>query len=319
MAAMAKGSVNLKLQNYPPANRDARITLTNAATGQVIERKPFLDGTLVLRDVDPGPWQVQVVHPNVVLPLFQKEIRVLPQRLPTFVPVPIDPLDFRDTPIQDTPDADLGPVQRATTAARTQVTAVGGKGPGEVIRAADWNQLVAGVVDLASAVLELVSLVSPKGHDHPEIAVKIDEVQGNVRRFVTSFGRSLLELRRDVENEHLRRVTTDVLDVAGVTGADRERVLARVGDLEASLYSTPVEFSSKLATTGRVLSAEVYDLAHAQGAEEAEFLAHPQVQKMLTLSQSLATSGGQLTAEEELDTYRRTGVALGGTKIGGLK
>lgn len=318
MAAIGKGSLNVKLQNYPAANRDALVRLTNVATGQVIERKPFLDGSLVVRDVDPGQWEVEVRHPNVVQPLFAKPIRVIPQALPIFVPVPIDPVDFRDTPIRDVPDADLGPVQQATAAVRTQVSAVGGKAAGEVIRAADWNQLVSGVVDLANAVLELASLVSPHGHDHPEIAAKIDEVQGNVRRFTASFGKSLLELRRDIENQNLRRATVGMLDTAGVVGPDRERILGRVAELETSLQATPVEFSSKMAATGALLSSEVNQIAQAQGAGAADFLAKQQVQTVLVLAQSLAQGGGQITAEGELDTYRRTSVALGRSKIGGL-
>ncbi|TDE92440.1 hypothetical protein EXU48_12785 [Occultella glacieicola] len=318
MAAI-KGSLNVKLSNYPPANAGALVKLTNPSTGQVIERKPFLDGSLVVRDIDPGEWQVQVLHPNVTLPLFAKPIRVLPQRLPTFVPVPIDPIDFRDTPIVDVPDANLAPVQQAASAVRTQASAVGGKGAGEVIRAEDWNQLVGAVTDLAGAVLELASLVSPRGHDHPEIATKIDEVQGNLRRFVTAFGQSLLELRRDIENENLRRYTVDMLDVGGVVGPARDRIIGRVAELETSLYATPVEFSAKMAATGTVLAAEVNEIAVGKGAEAAEFLATPQVQKVLTLSQSLAASGGQITAEEELGTYRRTGVALGGSKVGFLR
>lgn len=316
MVASDKGSFNFKLQNYPPANRDAVVRMTNVSTGQVIERKPFLDGSLVVRDVDPGQWQVEVRHPNVVTPLFQKPIRLIPQRLPTFVPIPINPIDFRDTPIVDIPDADLAPIQQTATAVRTQVSAVGDKGSGEVIRAEDWNQLVSGVVDLAGAVLELASLVSPKGHDHPEIAAKIDEVQGNVRRFVTSFGTSLLELRRDVENENLRRKTTAMLDTAGVVGPDRDRILGRLVELEASLQATPVEFSSKIAATGAVLSSEINQLAQAQGAGAADFLAKEEVKTVMVLAQSLSAGGGQITPEEELDTYRRTGVALGKSKFG---
>ncbi|HYQ68291.1 hypothetical protein [Actinophytocola sp.] len=317
MAAIDKGSFSFKLQNYPPANRDATVRMTNTVTGQLIERKPFLDGTLVVRDVDPGEWQVEVLHPNVVTPLYQKAIRVIPQKLPVFVPIPIDPVDFRDTPIRDIPDADLGPVQQSVTSLRTQVAAVGGKASGEVIRADDWNQLVAGVTDLAGAVLQLASLVSPHGHDHPEIAAKIDEVQGNVRRFVTSFGNSLLELRRDVENEFLRRATTKMLDVAGTVGPARDRILDRVGELEAVLQATPVEFSSKLATTGVVLSAEINEIAQSKGEGAAEFLARPEVQTVLTLAHSLSDSGGLISPEEELNTYRRTGSALGKSKIGG--
>jgi hypothetical protein len=315
MAATTKGAFTMRLTGHPAANRDATVKLVNTATGQTIERKPFLDGTLTVRDLDPGAWEIEVRHPHVLTPLFQEKVRVLPQLRPFFVPIPIRPDDFRDSPIRDVPDADLAPVQQTAAAARDQLGPITGKAAGEVIRADDWNQLVAAVADLAGAVLELTHLVSPHGHDHPEIAEKIDEVQGNVRRFTTAFGRSLLELRRDIENENLRRATTNMLDVAGVVGEDRGRILARVDDLELSLHATPVEFTSKLAATGTVLAAEVNRLAQAQGADADAFLARNEVKQVMVLAQEFAVSGGRLGAEEELDTYRRTGVVIGGSKL----
>lgn len=315
--AVARSSLNIKLQNFPPANRDAVVTLTNQATGQTLQRKPFLDGTLVVRDLDPGRWEVAVNHPNVVSPLFTGVITTLPTPLPTFVPIPIRPTDFRDTPIQDIPDADLGPVQQTVTAARTAATAVGGKTAGEAIRAADWNQLVSAVSDLAGAVLELTSLVSPRGHDHPEIAAKIDEVQGNLRRFIASFGNSVLDLRRDIESQNLRRFTEKTLDAGGVVGADRDRILARVSDLETARAASTLEYSTKLANAGAVLASEVQNIAVAQGANADTFLNNSDVKTMLGITQTFAAGGGAITADQELDTYRRTTLLQVTSKLGG--
>ena len=316
--AVVKSSLNIRLQNFPPANRDAVVTLTNTATGQRLERKPFLDGTLVVRDLDPGQWQVAVNHPNVVAPLFTGVVTTLPVPLPTFFPIPIRPSDFQDTPIQDVPDADLGPVQQTVTAARTTAAAAGGKAPGEAIRAADWNQLVNAVSDLAGAVLELTSLVSPRGHDHPEIAAKIDEVQGNLRRFIASFGTSVLDLRRDIESQNLRRVTTKVLDAGGVVGADRDRILTRIDDLELARQGSVLDYSTRLANAGTVLAAEVQSIAQAQGANADAFLNNDDVKTMVGITQALAQSGGAISADAELDTYRRTGLVQGRSKLGGL-
>jgi hypothetical protein len=319
--SITKGSFNLQLQGHPAANRDAVVRLVNTATGQTIERKPFLDGTLTVRDIDLGPWEVVVNHPNLINPLYRDTVTVLPQPRPTYVPIPIPAVRFEDNPIRDIPDADLGPIQQATTAVRAQMAPIAAKASGEVIRADDWNHLVAAVNDLASAVLELTRLVSPHGHDHPEIATKIDEVQGNVRRFVDSFGKSLLELRREIENRNLRKATTDMLDAAGVVGVERDAVIGRVIELETLVQANPIEYTSKLATTGRVLAAEVNRLAQAQGEAAETFLASEATRKVMTIAETLSTSGTKTGVTQELETYRLTSAATGGAKLswaGGL-
>jgi hypothetical protein len=313
--SFVKGAMNLKLLGHAAANRDAEIRLRNEATGEQITRKPFLDGSLVVRDIDPGQWQVEVIHPNLIEPLFQDRVRVIPQPRPIYVPVPVPSTRFEDNPIRDLPDADLTPIQQSASAVRSAVAPIAGKAPGEVIRADDWNQLVAAVSDLAGSVLELTRLVSPSGHDHPEIAAKIDEVQGNIRRFVESFGRSLLELRRDIENQSVRRATTDMLDLAGVVGPARDSVLRRMDDLELSLQATPTEFTRKMSATGAALASEVNRIATTQGTEAEVFLAAPETKRVLVMAEQLSTSGVQTAPEEELETYRRTGLAAGGSKF----
>jgi hypothetical protein len=49
-----KSTLNLQLQGFPAANRDAEITLVNHATNQTLTRNVFLDGSLVVRDLDAG-------------------------------------------------------------------------------------------------------------------------------------------------------------------------------------------------------------------------------------------------------------------------
>jgi hypothetical protein len=300
--------INLQLSGFVAANRDAQVTLVNQLTGTTLTRKPFLDGSLVLRDLDPGPYELKVQHPNLIQPIDQRIIRVFPQPQPTFVPITIPPDLFRDTPIRDIPDADLGPVQAAVTGVRDRLGPVGGKSPGEAIRAADWNVLVGAVADLASATLQLTSLVSPKGHDHPEIADKIAEVQRNLRAFAEAFGRSLLELQREVETESLRRRINDVVDVAQVENpqALRERLLSRVDDLNASIAADTATFTQKTAAAGNVLLGEVNQMAVAAGANADQFRAQPAVQALITSAQTFVDSGVQVAPENELQTYLRT-------------
>jgi hypothetical protein len=303
-----KSTLNMQLTGFPAANRDAEVTLTNTATGQTIKRSPFLDGSLMVRDVDPGLWDVKVTHPNVITPVFAQKVRLFPQITPTFVPVRIPEVLFLDTPIRDVPDANLGPVQQAVTAARDSLIPVQGKAPGEAIRAADWNTLVAAVRDLADNVLQLTNLVAPRGHDHPEIADKIGEVQQNIRNFTEAFGRSLVELRRELEAENLRAVVEDVLDEAQAPQATRDELLGRVTRLTESIQAEPAVFTAQLATTGgRVLSA-VADFVTAQ----PDLQASPRVQKVQQIATQYSTSGTQTSADNELKIYNRTTTAGGG-------
>ncbi len=310
-----KAAFKFQLQGHPAANRDAKVRLVHEATGQIIERKPFLDGSLLVRDLLPGNYELEVTHPNLLQPIHTRRIRLFPQPAPTFVPVPVPEDLFRDTPIRDVPDADLGPVQASFTSIRDQLGPIAGKAPGEVIRASDWNTLVAGVSDLAGAVLELSNLVSPRGHDHPEIAEKIGEVQENLRRFAEAFGRSLLELRREIETASLSRNANEVLDLAGASDELRNRVLDRVKDLSDRVQVATPQFTQKLASTGTVILNAVNEMAAAQGADADAFLARPEVQQLSTFARHYSEAGTQTRPEAELVTYQRTATSTGGKKI----
>jgi hypothetical protein len=303
-----KGSLSFQLSGFTAANRDAQITLVNTATGQTMTRSPFLDGSLVLRDVDPGLWDVKVTHPNLIQPIFTQKIRVFPQIPPTFVPIPIPEVIFKDTPIRDIPDANLGPVQQAITAARDSLSPVQGKAPGEVIRASDWNTLVSAVRDIADNLLQLTNLVSPRGHDHPEIADKIAEVQQNIRNFTEAFGKSLLELRREIEANYFRGVLTSALDAAQAPQATRDDLLGRVGQLSTALQADPTVFTGQLSNTGNRTLSVMAEFIAAQPALQN----NPDVQKVQQIAQQYAVSGTATTADNELKIYNRTNTTAGG-------
>jgi len=311
---VAKAAFDIRLEGYAPANRDALVKLVNPATGQQVERKPFLDGSLLVRDLDPGPWELTVTHPNLVNAIDKRVIRLFPQDIPTRVPVVVPPDLFRDTPIRDIPDADLAPVQQQAGAITTNVGRLAHKAAGEVIRAEDWNVLASAVADLARAVGELTRLVSPVGHDHPEIAEKIAEVQGNILRFSESFGRSLLELKREVESQNLRGRLTSVLDLGAASSAVRDRLLGRVTELENSTLVTTAQWSPLIATHSNAAIREVLELANEQGAGADAFLATPAVSGTLALLQNFSAAGGVSRPEDELETYRR-GIAATGPSL----
>lgn len=313
MASFDKGSFNIQLQGFTPANRDATVKLVNQATGQTIERKPFLDGSLLVRDIDPGLYQLEVTHPNLITPITARPIRLIPQITPTFVPVIVPPDLFRDTPIRDVPDKDLTPVQQAAAAAKAQIQPIANKAPGEVIRAADWNSLVDAVADLANSVMELTQLVTPVGHNHPELEEKFEEVQGNIRRFVDSFGRSLLELRRDIETQRLRRNVEDVITAAAATEAIRTRLIGRVTNLEQVLQADTAVFTRTLTQAGNQFLTEINELATQQGSEAQAFLQRPEVVQLTETARSYVTAGTQIRPDAELATYNKTlGASLRG-------
>src|SRR5207247_816290 len=97
----------------------------------------------------------------------------------TTVSVLIDPSKFRNTPIADIPDANLGPVREQVASIAETVLPLGQKQPGEAIKAEDFNLMATSIREMALAVAELTRLVSPVGHNHPELEAKFDEKAGD--------------------------------------------------------------------------------------------------------------------------------------------
>ena len=66
-----------------------------------------------------------------------------------------------------------------------------------------------------------------------------------------------------------------------------------------------------------MLAAEVQGIAQAQGAGAGDFLDNDDVKTFVGLSDAFASGGRVLTAEQELDTYRRTSIVQGRSKLAG--
>jgi hypothetical protein len=304
--AVQKADVNIRLQGFPAANRDASISLVSEATGKKLETRPFLDGTVTMRDLDPGIYELEVRHPNLVLPIEKRRIRIFPQSQPTQVNVQVPDVIFKDTKIADIPDMDLTPVQIAAAAARSNAQQVGGKQPGEAIQAADWNLLAGAVTDLAAAVAQLTLLVSPRGHDHPEIATKIDEVQSNLRTFAEAFGKTVLEIRRQFEAEQLRKNAEDVFALADVAPATRKDIFDRIDKLKFSLQADTPQYTQQLANLSASVLDQINDIAVKKGEAGADFLSNKKVQELAERTKTYRTAGTQTRPEGELLVHARS-------------
>jgi hypothetical protein len=306
---------NFQLKGFTPANRDAEVTLVEEVTGKEIKRKPFLDGTLNLKNLNAGFYQVKVQHPNLINPIWTKRVRLFPQPAPTLITIPVPEDIFSDTPIRDIPDKDVGPVQQSISAAADLLAPIGSKIAGEVIRSADWNTLVGAVSELAAAVLELTQLVSPKGHDHPEIAEKIAEVQSNLLNFAESYGQNLLQLQREIETLNMRRKIEDVYNLGQVPETERTAVLERVNELEGNLQLPATVWTSKLANLGGLVLSQMNTIATNQDDPD-EFINNDQVKEVINFATQYHTSGVQTTAESELNIYRKTNAVKLTSKLG---
>lgn len=307
-----RSSFQINLNGYVPAARDATVRLVNQTTGAAIERTPFLDGTLLVRDLDPGEYELEVRHPNLTFPIDRRRIRLFPAPRPTQINIPVPEQLFVDHPIRDVPDANLGPVQQAVTAARAQLLPVLGKSPGEMIKASDWNTLGDAMSDLAGAVLELTNAVSPHGHDHPEIAEKIGEVQGNLRRFAEAYGQSLLEIRRELEAMKLKAKTDNALSGVALDPAIKVTLNEHLADLLGSVQATSPVFTGKLVLAARMIR-ETVDVA-AQGLPN--LMDNADVRDLLNVADHYTAAGRQSQGESELISYRAATSKSGGTNFG---
>lgn len=260
--------VSLSILGFPAINKDLDVEVRDTMTNAVVQSaKPFGDGSVTFPRVNPGSYELHVKHPNLAMPVLRRPLRVLPKG-PTKVTVVIDPSQFRDTPVADIPDADLTPVRQLTEGVAASMADLGDKAPGELIRSDDWNGLVDNVRSTAEAVSELTRLVSPHGHNHPELEAKFDEVTGNFRSALEILNTTLVELQRQIQTLSFRKTIDDVLVEADI---DRGSTAARpfldiVGRLEKDAARSPAAFSRASRSAGTELSAQLEKVIEAQPA-----------------------------------------------------
>jgi hypothetical protein len=295
----------LKLQlNTPTAyTRDMTVDLTNQVTGEKRTVKPYLDGSVTVPNIDAGQWRVQVKHPNMVFDVFDRPVQVFPDR-PTIAPISIPTTIFENVPIRDIPDADLAPVQRhlddATADAERQST----KKAGQPIYADDWNELSHTVSAVSQAVREMTDLVSPRGHDHPEIADKIAEIQRNLQRMFDAVGSSLAQLQRQIQQLALQRKVEAALDkTTTATPEIRKTIQDKVLELQDAWADSPGVYSALKRRTGQQLQEQ---LATVLASESSAVRDAPEVKDLDEFTRAIATEQPVASYHEEIQQQQRT-------------
>lgn len=309
-------SLSLNILGFPAVNRDLTVELRDPVSAAVVRTaQPFLDGTLRVPNLAAGAYEMTVLHPNLTLPVIRRPIRVLPTG-ETKVSVLIDPTLFRNTPIEDIPDANLGPVRQRLESTAETLVPLGNKLPGESIRAEDWNAMADAIRDIALSVGELTRLVTPTGHDHPEFITKFSEVTTNFDTLINSLGAAMTELQRQIQAQRFRRQVEDVLSAAEIAPNTPEasKFTRLVDQLEQNVTLGPALFSRTARDVGVQLQTNLEQLIDQRGVDP-EFVALPAVQ---SLSQSTDILKGQRTTSygSELELHRKTDRTFG---AGGLK
>jgi hypothetical protein len=303
-------NLNLNILGFPAVNGDLQVVVRDSSGETVRTARPFLDGTVKMPNFEPGAYELAVLHPNITLPVIQQPIRILPVG-DTQVSVLIDPAKFKNTPIADIPDANLGPVRDRTQSVSETVLPLAQKQPGEAITAQDWNLMATGIRDLAMATTELTRLVTPTGHDHAELVTKIEEMVGNFSELLSTLGAAMTELQRQIQNLRVRKQVEDVLDQAVVDPPIREEFLLHLHNLDAAVTEPPSGFGRTARTTGVQLGARLQALIDEHAADDV-FLNSPSVK---TLQQSVellkgirsTTYSGELAQLRNVDRQMGTG------------
>jgi hypothetical protein len=305
---MARTSFDFRLQGFPQANRDTTVELVHEGTGQKMELKPFLDGSLAVRDLDPGLYQVTVKHPNAISPVYQERVRLFDQPSATTIPIALDPALFQIRPgtgpgPRPDPVADLSPVEKAAASVKERLRPIGGKASGEVIRAADWNALVSGVTDLANALFQLCTLVAPRGHDHPQLTDRINAMQATISDFTQSFGKAQLHLQRQLQLAMLRQNADLMFALPGLNATDREKapLLTKLDDVTANIDADTTTFTLKLVAACNQALITINTLFTPPA--RAALANNDAVKQLRLLAQQHATMGVQFDPHREIAAY----------------
>ncbi|MDB6062013.1 MAG: hypothetical protein JWM78_2116 [Verrucomicrobiaceae bacterium] len=307
--------LTLNILGVPFANRDLSVDVLDPVSQNVVRTvTPFLDGTVRIPKIDAGSYEIAIRHPNLALPIIRRPIRVLPIG-PTNISVVIDPSKFRNTPIEDIPDANLAPVQELAQSVAETVLPLSNKLPGEAILSQDWNAMAGAIRDLAGALGQLTQLVSPVGHNHPELEKKFDEVSGNFNQLINSVSASLTELQRQFQTQRIRQQISDVLDTAAIDPASPKGLefTDLVKHLETNVTASPTIFGREVRNTAVQLSTKLEALMDERAADP-NFATADSV-KGLSTSIDLAKQQRTTTYGAELEHQRKVDRSIGGAVL----
>lgn len=265
--------LTMNILGFSAVTPDLEVEVRDSSTQALLRTvKPFLDGTVRVPKIDPGAYEVLIKHPNLALPVIRRPIRVLPVGN-TNVTVLIDPAKFRNTPIEDIPEANLTPVIDLAASVGETVLPLSNKVPGEAIRSADWNALAGAVRDLSTTTGELARLVAPNGHDHPELIAKINEMQTNFTTLLDTLSKSMAELQRQIQSLRLRQQVESVLDKAEIApGSSRgKQIIGLLDKLDDNVTETPVVYARETRKAAQQLGLELETLIDER-ADKPDFI-----------------------------------------------
>ncbi len=311
MAAL--NALNLNVLGFPAVNRDLTVELRDTATHEVVKTaQPFSDGTVRIPSIAAGAYEMRLVHPNLATPVLQRPIRVLPTG-DTNVSVLIDPSKFKNTPIEDIPDANLGPVRDTAASVAESVLPLAHKRPGEAIKAEDFNQMASSIRDLALAFVELTRLVSPVGHSHPELETKFDEVTGNFTQLLNTVSTAMAELQRQIQAQRVRTQVEDVLSVAEIDKASPQgrQMLDLVGQLEAKVTDPPLTFGRTARDVGIQLQTQLEQVIDQKAPQNPDIVDAMPVKNLAAATDLLKTQRAT-SYDSELEHHLLADRTLGG-------
>lgn len=293
--------LNMQLNTDAAINRDLDVELVSEVTGAKKTVRPYLDGSIRVSDLEPGPWRVKVKHPNMIHDLIDRRITVLPDR-PTFIPLQIPKDIFTKAAIKETPEADLSPelgrLDDVVAAADQQAKKVAG----QPIFAADWNALAGTLGDVARATRDLTQKVSPVGHDHPELVEKLDELQANLDRFFDVFGKTIVELQRQIQQIALRQQAEATLDkLPEIEPVQRERMTKAIEKLAEVTDERPDIYTREVKRLGEQLREEV--LAATDGKEDLKN--QKEVVELLEVAREMSKTTPVKDYKRELESLKR--------------
>jgi hypothetical protein len=293
--------LTMNILGFAAVNRDLKVELREPVTQRVVrEVKPFLDGTVRIPNVDAGAFEVHVIHPNLVRPVLIRPIHILPVG-ETTVTVMIDPSKFRNTPIEDIPEANLTPVADLARSIGDTVAPLASKIAGEAIRSSDWNALAGAVRDLAGTTGELTRLVSPIGHNHPELEAKIGEMSSNFQTLIESMSQALAELQRQIQMLSLRRQMENMIDATGAN--DKRPAFEKLIDgLDEKVTASPTVFSRAVRNVAFELSNQL-DTVLVAKPDAVDAVSVTEMTKSIELLKEHRTStySGEISFNRKLD------------------
>ena len=224
----------------------------------------------------------------------------------------LDPTKFRNTPIEDIPDANLGPVQESAKSIAETLLPLASKVPGEAILAKDWNQMVSMVRDLALAVAELTRLVSPIGHNHPELEKKFGEVSGNFEELINSVTAALAELQRQIQAQRLQRQVDDLLDLPGnqLSEAEKNSLRDRLKAFERAGTAPPLQYSREMRNLSQEIETNLTTLLD-KNRDNPDFAAKQEVQNIQKTIE-IGKEQRSVNYKDELTQNRKFDRAFGG-------